>query len=39
MLKKKLDLKMTEQDKTLPITYWLPKMHKTPIGAKSIVAS
>ena len=26
---KKFDLNITEQDKTLPIMYWLPKMHKT----------
>ena len=28
---KKSDLKITKQEKTLPIIYWLPKMHKTPI--------
>ena len=36
---KTCDLKTTEQDKTLPIMYWLPKMYKTPIGARFIVAS
>ena len=36
---KRFDLKITQQDKTLPIMYWLPKMHKTPIGARFIVAS
>ena len=35
---KKSDLKVTEQDKTLPIMCWLPKC-MTPIGAKFIVAS
>ena len=33
------NLKLTEQDKTLPIIYQQPKMHKTPIGARAIVAS
>ena len=28
---KTFDLKITEQDKTLPIMYWLPKMYNTPI--------
>ena len=36
---KRIDLKITEQDKTIPIMYWLPKMHKAPIGARFIVAS
>ena len=36
---KKYNLKITEQDKTLPIIYWLPKMSKAPIGAKFMVAS
>ena len=36
---KKFGLKITEQDKTLPIMYWLPKMHKTSIDARFIVAS
>ena len=31
-------LKITDQGKTLPIMYWLPKMHKTPIGGRFIVA-
>ena len=35
----KFDLKITEQDRTLPIIYWLPKVHKTPIGARFIVPS
>ena len=33
------DLKLTENDHSLPIMYWLPKLHKTPIGARFIVAS
>ena len=36
---KKFDLDVTNNDKTLPIMYWLPKMHKTPVGARFIVAS
>ena len=36
---KKCDLKITEQDKTLPIMYWLTKIHKTLIDARFIVAS
>ena len=33
------NLKITEQDKTLPIMYLLPKTHKTPVGARFIVVS
>ena len=33
------DLIITGLDKLLPILYWLPKMHKAPIGARFIVAS
>ena len=36
---KKFDLKVIKQDKTLPIMYWLPNMHKTPTGARFILAS
>ena len=36
---KKFDLNITELDKPLPIMYWLPKMHKTSIGARFIIAS
>ena len=36
---KKFDLIITEQHKTLPIMYWLPKMHDIPIGARFRVAS
>ena len=35
---KKLDIHVNDKDKTLPITYWLPKMHKTPIGSRFIIA-
>ena len=35
----KFDLKLTEKQKALPIMYWLPKMHKTPIGCRFIIAS
>ena len=34
----KFDLKITEQDKTLPIIYWLPAMNKTQNGVRFIVA-
>ena len=34
----KLDIYVDGKDKTLPITYWLPKMHKTPIGSRFIIA-
>ena len=36
---KKFDFKITEQDKTLPTMYWLPKMHKTSTGSRFIVPS
>ena len=36
---KRFDLNIAELDKSLPIMYWLPKMHKTPVGARFIVAS
>ena len=35
--RKKFGLNIKEIDKSLPIMYWLPKMHKTPIGARLIV--
>ena len=28
-----------EEDRSLPIMYWTPKMHKTPSGARFIIAS
>ena len=30
---------ITEQDKTLPIMNWLPKIQKTPVDARFVVAS
>ena len=36
---KKFKPKLTEQEKILSIMYWLPKMHKTPVDARFIVAS
>ena len=27
---KSLDFEVTEEEKTLPIIYWIPKMHKNP---------
>ena len=32
-------MNVTELDESLPIMYWLPKIHKTPVGARFIVAS
>ena len=34
-----VNLNISENEKTLPIMYWIPKMHKNPIGARFIVAS
>ena len=39
----KFDLKLTDKDRSLPITitlylYWLFELHKTPIGARFIIA-
>ena len=36
---KKFGLDVIDKQKGLPRMYWLPKMHKTPIGARYIVAS
>ena len=36
---KSLDFEVREQEKTLSIMYWIPKMHKNPTGANSIIAS
>ena len=36
---KKFDLNIIEVNKSLPIMYWLPKMRKTRIGSRFIVAS
>ena len=35
----KFDLKITDQQKCLPIMYWIPKMHKNPVGCRFIIAS
>ena len=36
---KKFGLEISSKEHSLPLMYWLPKMHKTPIGARFIVAS
>ena len=36
---KKFSLNITELDKSLPIKYWSPNMHQTPICARFIAAS
>ena len=35
----RFDLNITELDESLPIIYWLPKIYKTPVGVRFIVAS
>ena len=35
---KRLGFKITEKEKTLPIMYWIPKMHKNSTGARFIIA-
>ena len=35
---RRLGCKITEKEKTLPIMYWIRKMHKNPIGARFIIA-
>jgi len=35
----RLGMETDEQDKSLPIMYWTPKIHKTPTGARFIIAS
>ena len=34
-----MGFEITEKEKTLPIMYWIPKMHKNPTGARFIIAS
>ena len=34
-----LGYKITEQEKALPVIYWIPKMHKSPVGKRFIIAS
>ena len=36
---KRLGFKVTEKERTLPIMYWIPRMHKNPTGAHFIIAS
>ena len=36
---KRLGFEVNDKDKSLPVMYWTPKMHKTPIGARFIIAS
>ena len=36
---KRLSFKITDKEKTLPIMYWIPKIHKNPTGASFIIAS
>jgi len=36
---KRFGLEVSEQQNTLPSMYWIPKMHKSPVGARFIVAS
>ena len=36
---KRLEDKITEKEKTLPITYLIPKMHNNPTGARFIIVS
>ena len=35
----KTDLILADKNRSRPIIYWLPKLHKTPTGARSIIAS
>ena len=35
----RLGMETDEEDRSLPIMYWTPKMHKTPSGARFIIAS
>ena len=34
-----LGYKITEQERALPVIYWIPKMHKLPVGKRFIIAS
>ena len=36
---KRLGYKMADKEKILPLMYWIPKMHKNPVGARFIIAS
>ena len=35
----RLGFEVKDTEKSLPIMYWTPKMHKTPVGARFIIAS
>jgi len=34
-----LNLKVADKHKDLPMMYWMPKMHKSPVGTRFIIAS
>ena len=36
---KKLNIKLSDRYNSLPDIYWIPKMHKNPIGSRFIIAS
>ena len=36
---KRFGFKTIEKEKTLPVMYWIPKMHKNPTGARLIIVS
>ena len=38
-MKTDFGITVEENMKQLPIAYWMPKMHKNPIGARFIIAS
>ena len=38
-LKSNFKLKVNDENSCLPVAYWLPKMHKDPIGFRYIIAS
>ena len=38
-MKEKFNIKVDESNKSLPIAYWMPKMHKSPIAFRFIIAS
>ena len=35
----RLELSNGSKDKSLPIVYWIPKLHKNPVGSRFIIAS
>ena len=35
----KFGLSISEKQKSLPSMYWIPKMHKNPVGARFVVSS